>query len=127
MTFSIWRGRTWSAVIRGLTVLALVAPAVSSPARAEVPATSAAHRGPAVSSPDGRLRLHVSTSGDRLTYGVTRGGRELVQSSALGLRLVDGSTLGSDVTVTGVRIRAHDTTWRPVWGPTRPSATITAS
>ncbi|NHC13659.1 glycoside hydrolase family 97 catalytic domain-containing protein [Motilibacter deserti] len=82
---------------------------------ATAPAALAAE-GPAVTSPDGLLALAVSTDAGRLTYEVTRAGRSLVLPSALGLRLTDGTTLGSDVTVTGTSSRASDTTWRPVWG-----------
>jgi alpha-glucosidase len=69
-----------------------------------------------VSSPDGRLTLAVATTGGWLGYSVTRDGRTLVQPSALGLRLADGSTLGHDVSVTRVTTRTRNDSWRPVWG-----------
>jgi alpha-glucosidase len=72
--------------------------------------------GPAVTSPDGSLSLTVSTDGGALTYSVARSGTVLVAPSALGLKLTDGSTLGSNVTVTGVTELVNDTTWNPVWG-----------
>ncbi|NKZ03477.1 glycoside hydrolase family 97 protein [Actinomadura latina] len=73
-------------------------------------------RRPTVRSPDGGLALTVSVGGGRLEYSVRRGGSVLVQPSGLGLRLVDGAVLGSDVEVTGSRVTARDGTWRPVWG-----------
>ena len=69
-----------------------------------------------VSSPDGRLTLGVTTRDGQLRYSVRRGHRTVVLPSALGLRLTDGTTLGSDVTATRTTTRANDATWRPVWG-----------
>ncbi|NVI87170.1 glycoside hydrolase family 97 protein [Actinomadura sp. BRA 177] len=73
-------------------------------------------RNPTVRSPDGVLSLTVSVEGGRLEYSVRRGGTVLVRPSALGLKLADGSVLGSGVELTGARIVAGDGTWRPVWG-----------
>ncbi len=96
-----------------LAPLGITGPAGAAPARTATAVTSA---GPAVSSPDGRLRLSVSVTGGRLTYALSRGARQVVLPSALGLRLTDGSTLGSDVQLVGTSRRAHDSTWKPVWG-----------
>jgi alpha-glucosidase len=69
-----------------------------------------------VSSPDGRLTLGVTTHEGQLRYSVRRDHRTIVLPSALGLRLADGSTLGTGVTVSHAATRTRDTTWRPVWG-----------
>lgn len=79
-------------------------------------ATAADPPSTAVTSPDGSLSLRVSVHGGRLGYSVRRQGSVLVQPSALGLRLADGSTLGHGVEVTGSRTIIGDTTWRPLWG-----------
>ena len=99
-------------------ILALMVPAgPGGAASAAAPATDTSWTSTTeVSSPDGRLTLGVSARDGRLRYAVKRGGRVLVMPSALGLRLTDGSTLGDAVTVTRTTIRAHDSTWRPVWG-----------
>ncbi len=104
------------ATVPMVVVLALVAAAL-------VPVASAtagtATRGATVESPNGKLELRLSSRGGQLSYSVERGNRELVRPSALGLRLADGSTLGSDVEVTDISSRARDDIWRPVWGEER--------
>jgi len=70
----------------------------------------------ALSSPDHRLTVGVTTRGGQLRYSVERGDRTLVLPSALGLRLTDGSTLGTGVAIARTRTTSRDTTWRPVWG-----------
>ncbi|TDC54735.1 glycoside hydrolase family 97 protein [Actinomadura sp. KC345] len=101
--------RTATAFVVAGTSLAVLAGATA--ADPPPPASSV------VTSPNGALSLTVSVDDDgRLGYSVTREGTVLVEPSALGLDLADGSTLGGDVEVTGTRTTARDTTWRPVWG-----------
>jgi len=79
-------------------------------------ATSTDRADAVVSSPDGKLTLAVTALRGQLRYSVKRGSQVLVLPSALGLRLTDGSTLGSNVTVTRSATRTSDSIWRPVWG-----------
>src|SRR5688500_6692417 len=99
-------------------ILALIVPTgTGTAASASAPVTDTSWTSTTeVSSPDGRLTLGVSARDGRLRYAVKRGGRTLVMPSVLGLRLADGSTLGDSVAITRRTIRAHDSTWRPVWG-----------
>jgi alpha-glucosidase len=90
--------------------------AVGLPGAASATPASATRPAAAVSSPDGQLRLGVTAVDRQLRYFVQRGHQHLVLPSALGLRLTDGTTLGSDVRVTRTAVRASDSTWRPVWG-----------
>ncbi|GAA0588895.1 glycoside hydrolase family 97 protein [Actinomadura livida] len=71
---------------------------------------------PVVTSPGGALSLTVTVDDGRLRYSVRRAGTVLVEPSALGLRLTDGTTLGGDVRITATRTRTSDTTWKPLWG-----------
>lgn len=108
--------------VASLAVLALLASfalvgTVSAPPAAAVVAERVKPAGPRVASPDGRLALNISVAGGQLAYTVARGTRQLVQSSALGLILADGSTLGADVEIAGTRTKKNDSTWEPVWGP----------
>lgn len=102
--------RRWAAALVGL---ALVLTAGTAGVASAGPAAAAATK---VSSPDGRLTVGVTTQDGQLRYWVRRDGRTVVLPSALGLRLTDGSTLGTGVTVSGTTTRARNTTWRPVWG-----------
>ncbi|KMS73072.1 glycoside hydrolase family 97 [Streptomyces viridochromogenes] len=54
---------------------------------------------------DGALRWHAE-----------RDGRTVIDTSALGIRLSDGTVLGSDVTVTGSGRGTVHRTWSPVYG-----------
>ncbi|QWB24315.1 MULTISPECIES: glycoside hydrolase family 97 protein [Streptomyces] len=67
------------------------------------------------------VTLSVSTHGT-LHWSARRDGRTVIGTSALGVRLGDGTVLGSDVRVTGRRHRTHRSTWTPVYGR---NATVT--
>ncbi|MET9678821.1 glycoside hydrolase family 97 protein [Streptomyces coeruleorubidus] len=57
-----------------------------------------------------------------LHWSARRDARTVIGTSALGLRLDDGTVLGHDVRVTGERYGTHRTTWTPVYGR---NATVT--
>jgi alpha-glucosidase len=104
----------WASAIAGLTlVIAAGSTGVASAARPVEPASAGTTK---VSSPDGRLTVGVTTHDGQLRYSVRRGHRTIVLPSALGLRLADGSALGTGVAVTRTATRTRDTTWQPVWG-----------
>ena len=116
------RGRTAHILGAAVGALALVAPlglaanASATTTSKTTTARAALAAGPTVSSPDGALSLGLAVTDGHLSYGVARKGASLVSSSALGLALTDGTTLGSDVQITGTSTRSSDTTWKPVWG-----------
>ncbi|MER7477721.1 glycoside hydrolase family 97 catalytic domain-containing protein [Streptomyces sp. NPDC126510] len=70
----------------------------------------------------GGTSLTLSLVDGALHWSVRRDGREVLGTSALGLRLADGTVLGGDVRVTGERHRTRRTTWTPVYGR---NATVT--
>ncbi len=104
-------------VLTLVALVTLVAAAFLPVSSASASAARGGSGAAAVTSPNGKLKLLVATHGGQLSYSVVRGRRELVQRSALGLKLVDGTTLGSDVKITGTQRRTRDETWRAVWGP----------
>ncbi|MEU0383729.1 glycoside hydrolase family 97 protein [Streptomyces chartreusis] len=57
-----------------------------------------------------------------LRWSARRNGRTVIDTSALGLRLGDGTVLGTDVRVIRERYGTHRTTWTPVYGR---NATVT--
>jgi len=64
-----------------------------------------------VTSPNGRIRLEVSlvTSGEGASiphYSVSFRGRPVALPSRLGIDLADGTTLGVDSTIQGVKTRS---------------------
>ncbi|MFJ4538630.1 glycoside hydrolase family 97 catalytic domain-containing protein [Streptomyces tibetensis] len=70
----------------------------------------------------GGTALTLSLVDGALHWSVRRDGRKVLDTSALGLRLADGTVLGGDVQVTGDRQRTRRTTWTPVYGR---NATVT--
>ncbi len=70
----------------------------------------------------GGTSITLSLVDGALRWSAKRNGRTVIDSSALGLRLSDGTVLGSDVTVTGNRYRTVHDTWSPVYGR---NATVT--
>ncbi|MFE9440390.1 glycoside hydrolase family 97 catalytic domain-containing protein [Streptomyces sp. NPDC006602] len=70
----------------------------------------------------GGTSITMSVVGGALQWSVARGGRTVIDTSALGLRLSDGTTLGSDVTVTDNALCTSHDTWSPVYGR---NATVT--
>ncbi|AMW15131.1 glycoside hydrolase family 97 [Streptomyces qaidamensis] len=67
-------------------------------------------------SPDGRTVLTLSVVGGALRWSVLRSGTTVIATSPLGLRLSNGTTLGSNVTVTQNQHWTINTTWNPVYG-----------
>ena len=70
----------------------------------------------------GGTSITLSLAGGALRWSARRGGRTVIGTSALGLRLGDGTVLGNDVRPTGHRHRTHRSTWTPVYGR---NATVT--
>ncbi|WP_416984686.1 glycoside hydrolase family 97 catalytic domain-containing protein [Streptomyces sp. T028] len=67
-------------------------------------------------SPDGRTSVTLSVVGGALQWSVLRGGSQVIDTSALGIGLSDGTTLGTDVTVTQNQHWTLNSTWSPVYG-----------
>ncbi|MFD5839095.1 glycoside hydrolase family 97 catalytic domain-containing protein [Streptomyces collinus] len=67
-------------------------------------------------SPDGRTVLTLSVVGGALQWSVLRSGTTVIATSPLGLRLSNGTTLGSNVAVTQNQHWTTNTTWNPVYG-----------
>ncbi|WP_217242908.1 glycoside hydrolase family 97 protein [Streptomyces sp. AC555_RSS877] len=90
--------------------------------------TQPAHAADALAGPVGATARMGGTSitlslvDGALRWSAKRNGRTVIDTSALGLRLSDGTVLGSDVTVTGNRYRTVHDTWSPVYGR---NATVT--
>ena len=72
-----------------------------------------------LTSPDGRLQLSVTLRGGVPVYSLKRGETAIVNESALGLLLKDGSRLGQQTTgMTAIRT-SSDYTWTQPWGEER--------
>ncbi len=71
---------------------------------------------PVAVSPDGSLAWHFDDSGEAPAYYVTRGNDTIIPRSTLGFLLTDGSKIGPDMKVTGIKHEEHRETWVPVWG-----------
>jgi len=69
-----------------------------------------------VASPDGALSVTLDASDDQLRYRVERDGEAVIENSPLGLAFADGTTFGTDPTVTGTATDSVDRTWEPPWG-----------
>ncbi|KFG01911.1 glycoside hydrolase family 97 [Streptomyces scabiei] len=68
-------------------------------------------------SPDGTNRITMSLAGGVLRWSVKRGGTTVLNPSALGLVLSDGTELGTrGVSVTSYQHWTKDSTWTPVFG-----------
>lgn len=66
--------------------------------------------------------ITMSVVDGALRWSATRNGKTVIDTSALGLRLSDGTVLGSDVTVVQSRQWTTRTTWSPEYGR---NATVT--
>jgi len=68
-------------------------------------------------APDGSNTITMSLTGGVLSWSARRGGAAVVDASALGLKLSDGTMLGRGGTVvTNYQHWTVDTTWTPVYG-----------
>ncbi len=74
---------------------------------------------PVVYSPDGRIKVSVSTDGGRLAYSISQDGEALIDTSALGFSLMGGNVLGINTEILGVEHSFADQTWETVWGERR--------
>jgi alpha-glucosidase len=82
-----------------------------------VPTAHAADSSITATSPDGANRITMSLLGGVLQWSVKRGARTVLNSSALGLTLSDGTQLGTgNVSVTNYQHWTKDSTWTPVFG-----------
>ena len=81
-------------------------------------ASFGAAAGPAaVSSPDGRIAVTVSTDkAGRLSYSVSRDSHVVLAPSRLGLVLRGVPDMADGFRITKTDRRHIDETWRPVWG-----------
>ncbi|GGT82207.1 glycoside hydrolase family 97 protein [Streptomyces coeruleorubidus] len=70
----------------------------------------------------GGTSITLSLVDGTLRWSARRDARTVIGTSALGLRLGDGTVLGGDVRVIGQRYGTHRTTWTPVYGR---NATVT--
>ncbi len=67
-------------------------------------------------SPDGTTSITMSLTGGSLQWSARRKGAAVVAGSAMGLRLSDGTTLGTDAALTNYQHWHVDRTWNPVFG-----------
>ncbi|MEH0420431.1 glycoside hydrolase family 97 protein [Streptomyces sp. B21-083] len=96
-----------AAVTAGGAVLGLGSTSVARAADASITATS----------PDGANRITMSLVGGVLQWSVKRGGTTVLNPSALGLVLSDGTQLGAgNLSVTNYQHWTKDSTWTPVYG-----------
>ncbi len=73
-----------------------------------------------VSSPDGRLRVDISTDNDgRPGYAVSRDGKTIIAPSRLGFLFTDAPKLERNLSITGQQSRSFDETWEQPWGERR--------
>jgi alpha-glucosidase len=69
-----------------------------------------------VASPDGRNQVTVEISDGRLSYSLSREGRELIQPSTLGFEFRGASPLRDSLRITDSTRQAHDEWWTQPWG-----------
>lgn len=70
-----------------------------------------------LSSPDGRITLDFSLTGDgKPQYSLQYDGKPVVQPSTLGFDLTDGRSLKDGFDIASVSTSHTDRTWEPVWG-----------
>ncbi|MER6027766.1 glycoside hydrolase family 97 catalytic domain-containing protein [Streptomyces sp. NPDC001851] len=67
-------------------------------------------------SPDGTTGITMSLTGGSLQWSARRKGATVVAGSAMGLRLSDGTTLGTDAVLTDYQHWHADRAWNPVYG-----------
>ncbi|CAM5548935.1 putative Retaining alpha-galactosidase [Streptomyces afghaniensis 772] [Streptomyces afghaniensis] len=109
-------------VLKGAAVtagLAAAGIAATRPAHAE---DGRPGRPQSVTARMGGTSVTLSLLDGALRWSARRNGRTVVDTSALGLRLGDGTVLGADVRVVRERYGTHRTTWTPVYGR---NATVT--
>jgi alpha-glucosidase len=95
-----------AAAAAGATALGIGAASPASAADASITATSL----------DGSNTITLSVIGGALKWSAKRNGATVIGTSALGLALSNGTTLGTSVQVTNSQQFSVDTTWAPVCG-----------
>lgn len=94
-------------------VLCLTGVSVAAQPSGSVPAASA-------QSPDGTLKLTVSTDGDgRPVWSLTRDNAPLIEPSKLGFLLTDGLPMVRRFAIVGTATASGDETWELSWGERR--------
>lgn len=102
-----------------LTALTLPLLALASPALAQdvAQATVAKAGGATAASPDGNIRVTVTTDGDgRPYYSVTRKGKPLILQSRMGFMLGDAPKLERGFAIESQSVTSADSTWEQPWG-----------
>ncbi|WP_338781351.1 glycoside hydrolase family 97 catalytic domain-containing protein [Streptomyces sp. DG1A-41] len=111
------------AVLKGAAVTAgLAAAGIATTGPARAAGDDRPGRPQSVTARMGGTSVTLSLVDGALRWSARRDARTVIAPSALGLRLGDGTVLGSDVRVTGERYGTHRTTWTPVYGR---NATVT--
>lgn len=102
-----------------LTALTLPLLVLASPAMAQdvAQATVAKAGGATAASPDGSIRVTLTTDGDgRPYYSVTRNGKPLIDPSRLGFLLTDAPKLERGFAIASQQTSSADSTWEQPWG-----------
>ncbi|MET9759347.1 glycoside hydrolase family 97 catalytic domain-containing protein [Streptomyces sp. NPDC006372] len=106
-------------VLKGATVGAGLAAAGIATTH---PAHATGRRRQSVTARMGGTSVTLALVDGELRWSARRGGRTVIGTSALGIRLGDGTVLGNDAQVVRSRHRTHRSTWTPVYGR---NATVT--
>ena len=102
---------------RGLLKGAAVVAGAAAAAIGTTGTAAAADTSVTATAPDGSTTITMSLTGGVLTWSAKRRGATVVDTSALGLRLSDGTMLGRGGTVvTNYQHWTVDNTWTPVYG-----------
>ncbi|GCB47496.1 glycoside hydrolase family 97 protein [Streptomyces sp. NL15-2K] len=109
-------------MLKGAAVTAGTAAVGLGATRPALAADAPVGAAPRATSRMGGTSITVSVVDGALRWSATRNGRTVIDTSALGLRLADGTVLGSDVTLLRDDYRTTRTTWSPVYGR---NATVT--
>jgi alpha-glucosidase len=93
---------------------------VAIPAAAQVEQSTAARAdadAPSVASPDGRIKVSVTTDGDgRPLYTVSRGGKQVIAPSALGFLFTDAPKMQRNFRIESRATSSADSSWEQPWG-----------
>ncbi|MFF4505776.1 glycoside hydrolase family 97 catalytic domain-containing protein [Streptomyces sp. NPDC001401] len=102
---------------RGLLKGAVVAAGAAAAGIGTTGTAAAADTSVTATAPDGSTTISMSLTGGALTWSARRRGATVVETSALGLQLGDGTMLGrSGTVVTNYQHWTTDNTWTPVYG-----------
>ncbi|MEU0189517.1 glycoside hydrolase family 97 catalytic domain-containing protein [Streptomyces afghaniensis] len=109
-------------VLKGAAVTAGLAAAGIAATRPAYAEDDQPGRPQSVTARMGGTSVTLSLLDGALRWSARRNGRTVIDTSAAGLRLGDGTVLGADVRVVRERYGTHRTTWTPVYGR---NATVT--